>query len=756
MLDSKAVARTVVSTIGAGVAGVFSANPVAAPAAFTALSSALNELLGDGQTPQPLAAGLQAAVDQLARDIESAGEEFADQVWALNLCGEVFAEAAPETLKRALVEPEAVSALLAARRLSDADRAVLERWLRLSLAAWQAQIAQDEPLVDALREAMMAQLKRVDAHEQQLAAQQNKLNALALQGIKLPQRKRYTATMAPSRLFRPEYRVLPLLGRQVELATLRDWCEDEAGFGLRAMVAPGGMGKTRLAAELMDQCLASGWLAGWVTGADRLNTLPHAELPPRILLVLDYADYQQHALKGIKATAEELVERGHRVRVLCLARPDEAWWHGAVTTFEEAFSKKTFQFSALGRPVLDHAHANTVLHLIAAAAGVTPPEAEFTPPANATPLMWMMAAYRQLMAPDQETPDNTDTLQLELLCRQIVDKHERSYIDNKLIEARLEKRYTDAAMQTLALITLAGGLRDANACAALMQCVPALAAEHEQANRDDLLKIIKTVYPDRTGIDALRPDLLGEYLCATQLSDELLNAFIDWVLAMIAAHKNDNRDHIEWLLHLAHAEQLHHRTEQWPDSTAPAGLANRWQTALRELPLEKIGALASTDDSGHLQLRELNALLCQLHLDAAGDDPEPRAHALNNLANHLSDLGQREPALQAAQEAVDIRHQLADERPQAFRPDLAMSLGTICQRYRDSGYCKKSCDAGLEAAGLFAEQWRDYPQAFEQYLGMAIRETIASFEAAGETQEAAVDALLGIPAVREFLESQLG
>ncbi len=45
--------------------------------------------------------------------------------------------------------------------------------------------------------------------------------------------------------------------------------------------------------------------------------------------------------------------------------------------------------------------------------------------------------------------------------------------------------------------------------------------------------------------------------------------------------------------------------------------------------------------------------------------------SLNNLANTLSDLGRREEALAAAEEAVGLYRELAAARPDAFRPDLA-------------------------------------------------------------------------------------
>ena len=51
--------------------------------------------------------------------------------------------------------------------------------------------------------------------------------------------------------------------------------------------------------------------------------------------------------------------------------------------------------------------------------------------------------------------------------------------------------------------------------------------------------------------------------------------------------------------------------------------------------------------------------------------------SLNNLAAMLSDLGRREEALTTAQEAADLYRGLARARPEAFTPDLAMSLNNL-------------------------------------------------------------------------------
>ena len=51
----------------------------------------------------------------------------------------------------------------------------------------------------------------------------------------------------------------------------------------------------------------------------------------------------------------------------------------------------------------------------------------------------------------------------------------------------------------------------------------------------------------------------------------------------------------------------------------------------------------------------------------------------------------------AVQEAVDIRRFLAEQRPDAFRPDFAMSLNNLGNRLSDLGRYEKAHEATQEA-----------------------------------------------------------
>jgi tetratricopeptide (TPR) repeat protein len=73
--------------------------------------------------------------------------------------------------------------------------------------------------------------------------------------------------------------------------------------------------------------------------------------------------------------------------------------------------------------------------------------------------------------------------------------------------------------------------------------------------------------------------------------------------------------------------------------------------------------------------------------------------ALNNLSNRLGDLGRPEEALAAVEEAVRIRRGLADVRPDAFLPALAMALNNLSNRLGDLGRPEEALAAVEEAVG---------------------------------------------------------
>ena len=64
--------------------------------------------------------------------------------------------------------------------------------------------------------------------------------------------------------------------------------------------------------------------------------------------------------------------------------------------------------------------------------------------------------------------------------------------------------------------------------------------------------------------------------------------------------------------------------------------------------------------------------------------------SLNNLAKRLDSNGQQREALTTAQEAVNIRRNLAEHNPASHNPDLARSLNTYANILERSGNTKEA------------------------------------------------------------------
>jgi tetratricopeptide (TPR) repeat protein len=69
----------------------------------------------------------------------------------------------------------------------------------------------------------------------------------------------------------------------------------------------------------------------------------------------------------------------------------------------------------------------------------------------------------------------------------------------------------------------------------------------------------------------------------------------------------------------------------------------------------------------------------------------------HNHANRLGALGRREEALEASTEAATIRRELAAARPDAFLPDLAISLNNQAVYLGELGRREEALEAITEA-----------------------------------------------------------
>ena len=101
----------------------------------------------------------------------------------------------------------------------------------------------------------------------------------------------------------------------------------------------------------------------------------------------------------------------------------------------------------------------------------------------------------------------------------------------------------------------------------------------------------------------------------------------------------------------------------------------------------------------------------------------------------LSELDQREPALQATQEASEIYRQLAQLRPDAFLPNLAMSLGACSQVLAGMGRWADAATSSREGLHVLMPGLERYPQAFGALAGQLARDHILRSKQAGQSPD---------------------
>ena len=191
---------------------------------------------------------------------------------------------------------------------------------------------------------------------------------------------------------------------------------------------------------------------------------------------------------------------------------------------------------------------------------------------------------------------------------------------------------------------------------------------------------------------------------------------------------------------------------------APLG----WLQVLRAgaSDIDALLRLAGTMPKDTTELREAALEVTQAALDAMMASPEPaggdeaalarRAFVLNNLSVRLSDLGRREPALAAIEEAVAIRRGLAATRPDAFAPDLAGSLNNLSNCLSDLGRREPALAASEEAVATYRGLAAARPDAFAPDLASSLNNLSVFLSALGR-REPALAAIEEAVAIRRGL-----
>ncbi|MYI79725.1 MAG: tetratricopeptide repeat protein, partial [Holophagales bacterium] len=494
----------------------------------------------------------------------------------------------------------------------------------------------------------------------------------------------------------PFTRAIELVGRDAELGALWDWLQSDSRISVRVLTGDSGLGKTRLALELVDRLKEKGWRAGFLEPEELDRFLRQEDIAAwgwnkPVFIVADDASAMVGGLNrllerlaghGVWDEKEEKAAGSQPLRVLLLERhatPGKGWW---AATFEGAEAVKRMldpPEPVTLQPLAEPVHRRHVLELARTrlgrdAARLEPRELErilATTGWGGVPLLVMMAGAAM-------TGGNFGAV-LALGARELVvavAERELRRIRNVVgVDADLEP-FVD---HMVAVATLRRGLTEKEALAAIEAEAAELRYELPMGAAALLNALARALPGDREGVGAVGPDMIGEALVLAVWSGNDRGS-----TAIRRAYRSDPAAVVDTVVRAC-------QDYRGVDRTAP-------HEPFEATPLEWLETIVDACDDRDELMQLASAIpeqTVQLRESAVGvwrsivDLIEPLAReteraqmrgtfasCLGNLSIRLSAVGREREALAAVEEAVALHRSVAAS-DDAFLPDLATSLNNL-------------------------------------------------------------------------------
>ncbi|MFH1690693.1 MAG: tetratricopeptide repeat protein [Candidatus Eisenbacteria bacterium] len=483
-------------------------------------------------------------------------------------------------------------------------------------------------------------------------------------------------------------RVSDFVARESEMSDLRSWADSPASVSVRFIVGESGAGKSRLAAEFADELRKKGWAAGFVDLSDP---------PPAVGLAsagtLAVIDDPEEQVGAVREFLEDLAnaDEGVRFKALLLTRQPAHRWMQTVYD-AKASSVVDTRPVELSRMSIEGLHAlyNSTEEVASSLLGTT------TPPVSVEQLQeWVALSDGNdiplfVVASALHAASNPDDVSLGCSGRAVaVALAQREVARLRRLAANHCCKSAWAYAKLLTLAALRGSLTRGDVmgtagdtgilangdddCAVFERIQEAglMADDVVQPPRPDVLAAALVVLTAE-GIPHESSELVwlgvSGNLASSLLKLERLSHDADYVLGMssgalgksLAAALRGKMDRCTLVVDAFIRHPL-------PDSLLVPAVAT-WETMLEADP-----------------------------------DRENRASILNNLANHLTALGDSEPALVAAYEAVELRRALLVADGLTARERLAGDLGTLSTCLQRVGRDQEALEAIDESVAMRRE-----------------------------------------------------
>ena len=588
----------------------------------------------------------------------------------------------------------------------------------------------------------------------------------------------------PLQLIKARHGVVPYQ-QCAEMRQLREWAMTvpsdirtgrigrNADISVAVVTGAGGSGKTRMAAQLCHDLSTIGWYTGFLPSTTEVTDEELAALAEVTTEVLVVVDYAEEARRGLVArVVRKLRARHSPTRIVLTARGADTWWEEFREEAEQDGTplSNTLSLSIRGKQQVEtdpwffgRMYRRAVRQFSDKLNRAVPTDVEVPEDLGDTALDVVLRTWLAVCGNDEAAKKHMPTRE-ELYDRVLSIEFARW-----CKEPELRGISRDHLRRAAATLSLLAPSQDEDAVDDVLSRLPEWSQDHLLRSRFAALLVQSLLRDDGAEFLSLRPDPVAEHLILEVFgkNPDLLVRVLPQDPAQVPGLDDPDADDsivtraLEWGQQARNACVTLTRAAS-RDSEGARRLASRalrarpflWWEALH-VALAQGGPLAPAlqaliESGATLPLDEIDDAIPVGHPALAGAalaatrrlatsaerSPEEQAHWANNLSIRLSDVGERNEALVAAREAEELYLGLAEDSPQVYASELAMSLNNLAIRLSAVGERNEALEAVREAVEVYRVLAEASPAAYTPDLAASLNNLANILSAVGERNEA--------------------
>ena len=540
-------------------------------------------------------------------------------------------------------------------------------------------------------------------------------------------------------------------------------------IAVAVVTGAGGSGKTRLAAQLCHDLSSIGWYAGFLPSTtdvtdEELSAL--AEVTTELLVVVDYAEEARRGL--VARVVRKLQARQSATRIVLTARGADTWWEEFREEAEQDGNvlSNTLSLSIRGKQQVEtdprffgRMYRRAVQQFSDKLNKAVPTDVEVPEDLRDTALDVVLRAWLAVCG-DNDAAERAMPTREELYDRVLSIEFTRWRKQPKL-----EGISWDHLRRAAATLSLLAPKRDTDEVDDVLSRLPEWNHEHLLRNRLAELVVQSLLRDDGAESVGLRPDPVAEHLILTVFgkNPELLERVLPQDPAQVPGLDDpDAEDSVvtralemgqqarnacmtltrassldrEEALRLAR-RALRERPFLWKEAldvalTQGGPLASALEALIEsgiDLPLSEIDDVIPV---GHQVLAGVALAATRRLADSAECSREQRAYWADRLASRLSGVGDRDGALAAASEAVELNRALASVISADYTPQLVASLNNLAIARSAVGDRDGASAAANEAVEGYRVLAKASPAAYTPILAASLNNLAIARSAVGD------------------------